>query len=239
MAWARMALRRSAVGECIRIVPVLASRHERVRWLERGHAQTDKYSEPEPGFLATKIQGHFRLRPDWYREAEVADLVLEYYLVLRSVLRAKPHLRRCLTRCRQCRIFFPTHPRNAGRADLRCPFGCRAAHRKRRSTDRSVEYYRTKEGRFKKGMQNGKRRQPRHADVQGLGEEKGVALEAKEGKCNEEMVEHVRMVTSLIEGRKVSREEILQMLVRAVRQHSIGRERRVDYIVRYMKEHPR
>lgn len=89
-------------------------------------------------------------------------------------------------------------------------------------------------------MQNGKRRRPpRHADVQGLGEEKGLALEAKEGKCNEEMVEHVRMVTSLIEGRKVSREEILQMLDRAVRQHSIGRERRVDYIVRHMKEHPR
>jgi len=92
-------------------------------------------------------------------------------------------------------------------------------------------------------MQNGKRsRQPNHADGQDLGEEKGSvssACEAKDGRYNEEMVAHVRMVTSLIEGRKVSRDETLQMLERAVRQHSIGRERRIDYVMRTLKEHPR
>jgi hypothetical protein len=92
-------------------------------------------------------------------------------------------------------------------------------------------------------MQNGKRRrQPNHVDEQDLGEEKGsmgLACEAKDGRYNEEMVAHVRMVTSLIEERKVSRDEILQMLERAVRQHSIGRERRMDYLVRILKEHPR
>ena len=89
-------------------------------------------------------------------------------------------------------------------------------------------------------MQNGKRRrQSRDSDGQKIVEQKGSACETKEGQYNEEMVAHVRMVTSLIEGRKVSWEEILQMLERAVRQHSIGRERRVDYIVRHMKEHPR
>ena len=44
-------------------------------------------------------------------------MVLEYYALLRSVLCAKPHLRRCLKRCRHCRIFFFTDPRNAGRKD--------------------------------------------------------------------------------------------------------------------------
>ncbi len=235
-------MRRSAVGEGIKIVPVLASGHASVRWLERGHAETDKYSEPKPGFLATQIQRHFQTRKDWYRAGEVADHVLEYYLVLRSVLRAKPHLRRCLTRCRQCGIFFPTHPRNTGRTDLRCPFGCREAHCRQRSTKRSEAYYRTKEGRFKKRMQNERRRrQPNHVDEQDLGKEKGSpgsSCEAQEDPCSEEMVAHVRMVTSLIEGRLVSREEILQMLERAVRQHSMGRERRVDYVMRTLKEHP-
>jgi hypothetical protein len=61
--------------------------------------------------------------------------------VLRSVLRSQSDLRRCLSRCQHCRIFFLTHPRNAGRSDLRCPFGCREAHRKQRSTERSVAYY--------------------------------------------------------------------------------------------------
>lgn len=238
-----MALRRSVLGEGIKIVPALTSRHVSVRWLERGHAETDKYSESKPGFLATQIERHFRTGKDWYKAGEVADLVLEYYLVLRSVLRAKPHLRRCLTRCKHCRIFFPTHPRNAGRTDLRCPFGCREVHRKQRSTERSEAYYGTKEGRFKKRMQNDKRRrQPNHVEEQDLGEERvspGSSCEAQGDPCSEEMVAHVRMVTSLIEGRKVSREEILQMLERAMRQHSIGRERRIDYVMRTLKEHPR
>ena len=43
-------------------------------------------------------------------------------MVLRSLLRQKAHLRPCLCRCRHCRIFFLTHPRNARRRDLACPF---------------------------------------------------------------------------------------------------------------------
>jgi len=48
------------------------------------------------------------------------------------------------------------------------------------------------------------------------------------------MVRYVRMVTSLIEGRRVSMDEILQMLARAVRQHSMARGRRIDYVLRYL-----
>jgi len=80
----------------------------------------------------------------------VAALVLEYYVLLRSILHAKPHLRACLTRCRHCRIFFLTHPRNAGRHSLRCPFGCREAHRKQASAQRSAAYYREPKGQRKK-----------------------------------------------------------------------------------------
>ena len=53
----------------------------------------------------------------------VAPLVLSYYVVLRSVLRLKPWLRKCLARCRHCGIFFLTDVRNAGRQDLGCPLG--------------------------------------------------------------------------------------------------------------------
>ena len=111
-----------------------------------------------------------------------------------------------------------------------------------RSSQRSADYYRTKEGRTKKRIQNDKRRrQPRHVDGEDPGKEKSSAdsaCEATEGQWNEQMVTHVRMVTSLIEGRQVSREEILQMLERAMRQHSIGRERRIDYVVRSLMEDP-
>jgi hypothetical protein len=84
-------------------------------------------------------------------------LVLDYYSLLRTVLRAKPRLRLCLTRCRFCRIFFLTHFRNAGRHNLRCPFGCRQAHRRQQSTQRSIAYYREPEGKLKKRALNQRR----------------------------------------------------------------------------------
>jgi hypothetical protein len=157
-------------------------------------------------------------------------LVKQYYVVLRSVLRSRPELRRCLRRCRHCRIFFLTHPRNAGRRDLRCPFGCREAHRQQRSTERSVAYYATAEGKAKKKMQNGKRAQ---------GGARGAANppvpEAPEFPAG--MVGYVAMVASLIEGRPVSEEEIIRMLVRAMRQHSMARRRRMDYVVAQLQKH--
>ena len=154
----------------------------------------------------------------------------QYYVVLRSVLRSRPDLRRCLSRCRHCRIFLLTHPRNAGRSDLLCPFGCREAHRKQRSTERSAAYYTTAEGKAKKQMQNGKRvrggvRADANPPVNG-------ALEFHAG-----MVGYVAMVASLIEGRRVSEEEILQMLVRVMRQHSMARRRRMDYVVTQLHKH--
>jgi len=156
--------------------------------------------------------------------------VKQYYVVLRSVLRSRPDLRRGLSRCRHCRIFFLTHPRNAGRSDLQCPFGCREAHRKQRSTERSVAYYTTAEGKVKKQIQNGKRvqrvvRAEPNPPVAG-------ALEPPGG-----MVCYVAMVASLIEGRRVSEAEILQMQVRAMSQHTIARRRRMDYVVAQLHQH--
>jgi hypothetical protein len=158
----------------------------------------------------------------------VAAMVLEYYLLLRSILRTKPLLRRCLTRCRHCRIFFLTHPRNAGRKDLGCPFGCKEASRKRASSQRSTEYYRGQAGKLKKRIQNGKRNAPA----------KPSQPEQDSSPWKAPMVEHVRMVSSLIEGRRVSRKEILEMLERVLRQHTIGRRKRIDHAIAWLHENP-
>jgi hypothetical protein len=162
----------------------------------------------------------------------VAALVLEYYLLLRSVLRAKPRLRACLSRCRHCRIFFLTHPRNAGRGDLGCPFGCQEAHRQQQSSRRSIAYYRGKEGQIKKRIQNGRRR----AAVCPADPPKVPSSEP--GGWSEPMLEHVRMVSSLIEGRQVSQWEILEMLERVLRQHSMCRRTKVEQTVAWLNEHP-
>lgn len=163
-------------------------------------------------------------------------LVLEYYFTLRTVLRTRPHLKRCLTRCRHCRIFFLTHPRNAGRRDLGCPFGCRKAHRGKASSERSAAYYRTEAGLKKKKELNGTRRPSPSRG--GEPEQKSAAVPDETPRFDPTIVEHVRMVVSLIEGRRVGREEVLEMLARTLRQRSMCREKRTDYAVRLLPERP-
>jgi hypothetical protein len=52
------------------------------------------------------------------------------------------------------------------------------------------------------------------------------------------MLGYLRSVVSLIEGRRVHAGEVLQMLQRMERQHSFARERRIDYVLRNLNEHP-
>jgi hypothetical protein len=189
--------------------------------------------------LIIKIQGFFQFEPSWRRSEEVRDLMLQYYFVLRSVLSANPCLRRCLARCRHCGVFFLTHPRNAGRKDLGCPFGCKDAHRIRGSANRSIEYYRTPEGKSKKKRQNRKRSGPVTKAVinehpQAVKDLMSVAL--PERRIGEPMLCYLRMAISLIEDRRVSAEEILEMLARTMRQHSIVRRRKIDYILQHLNK---
>lgn len=160
-------------------------------------------------------------------------LVLEYYAVMRAVLVEKPHLRPCRTRCRHCGIFFITHPRNKGRKDLGCPFGCRQSHHQRGSTARSVEYYRTEDGKVKKRKQNGKRgKGGRKADQAHEPAATASPAEGAGSGFDPEIVEHLRMVTGQIEGRAVSREATEAMLARVMRQHSIDYRKWIGDILR-------
>ncbi len=154
--------------------------------------------------------------------------MLSYYVVLRSVLRFKPWLRKCLARCRHCRIFFLTDVRNAGRKDLGCPFGCREHHRKSQSTRRSVAYYREPEGKGKKRDLNAKRRK-----IPGP-----PAAANRAPPWLRPILEYVCVVVGLIEGRKVRRWEVVAMLERTARQHRMVRTRRIDQSVAWLNEQP-
>lgn len=164
-------------------------------------------------------------------------LALEYYYVLGSVLRRNPELRRCCVRCHHCRIFFLTDPRNAGRKDLRCPFGCRKAHRKRQSARSSAAHYNTPSGKDKKRKLNQRRSLGLTNHTVDSASEYDSANADISG-VDDEVVEYVRVVTGLVEGRAVSREEIIFMLMRILRQHSMARENRVDYVIRHLNSKP-
>jgi hypothetical protein len=161
-------------------------------------------------------------------------LVLTYYVLLRAMLRTRPELRRCQTRCRHCGIFFLTDPRNGRRCDLGCPFGCAEAHRKRRSTQRSTAYYQDADGKEKKRQQNAKRRKVPTAPAC------APRAPAPEPTLSwpQPILEYVRLVVSLIERREVSLAEVVEMLLRVVRQHSMVRKRRIDQIIDQLNERP-
>jgi hypothetical protein len=163
----------------------------------------------------------------------VVELILAYYVLLRSIVRAHPELRRCRTRCRHCGIFFLTHPRNAGRGDLGCPFGCREAHRRQQSNRRSTAYYQDEEGRQKKQQQNAKRGKASSPAALPMFPPAPAPL-----PWPRPLVEYVRMATSLIEGRAVRWAEVVEMLQRVLRQHRMVRRRHIDKIVAWLNEHP-
>jgi hypothetical protein len=181
------------------------------------------------------LQSILSFGPNGIAKALWRRLVLEYYWLLRSMLRAKPERRACLTRCRQCRIFFLTHPRNAQQRDkVRCPFGYRKAHGKQASTRRSLAYYRDPDvGREKKAALNQRRN--------GTGSTARTATavpKVSSAKKHPLIVDHVRMVVSRFEGRTISRREVLRMLATILRQHSMCRVRQIDHAVAWLKKHP-
>jgi hypothetical protein len=155
-------------------------------------------------------------------------------VLLRSIVRSQPELRRCRTRCRHCRIFFLTHPRNAGRCDLGCPFGCREAHRKEQSTRRSVAYYREEEHKEKKRALNARRGKRPMAPTAS----KPMPAAPSPPPWPRSIVDYLCMVVGLIERRRVSVREILEMLARTVRQHTMVRRRRIDQTVASLHEQP-
>jgi len=176
-------------------------------------------------------------------------------------LQSHPELQGCLAYCAHCGIRFLTHPRNAGRRDLRCPFGCRQHHRRQRSSQRSTAYYQTAVGRRKKKRLNGRRQGsqvPRTAQPQSdldphgaspseptsdalpvTGELRleGVVLR-ESSLAGSPILPYVRMIVSLIEGIALSRGEVVRLLRQAMRQHSFGARRRIDYLLGFLHQHP-
>jgi len=154
--------------------------------------------------------------------------VLSYYVVLRSVLRLKPWLRKCLARCRHCGIFFLTDRRNAGRQDLGCPFGCSRAHRQKQSTKRSVAYYQEPEGKVKKQALNARGRKSPLPPAPPSPVPPGLRP----------FLQYLCVMLGMIEGRPVHLWEVIEMLERTVRQHRMVRMRRIDQGVAWLHEQP-
>jgi hypothetical protein len=170
-----------------------------------------------------------------------------------------------VTSCADCGIRFLTHRRNAGRRNLRCPFGCRQHHRRQRSCQRSTAYYRTAAGKTKKKRLNARRqgRQVLFASPPPTGDSQGLSPDPPAGAppasvvspapaelrlddvvLDESSVAHspilpyVRMVVSLIAGVAFTCREVVHLLRRAMRQRSIGARCARDYLLDSWPQRP-
>jgi hypothetical protein len=241
--------------------PRPASRSIRFEEVGRGCVQNNKDYRRKPGFFAIAIEKFFSFRADWHQDDRAIPLVRQYQTALDSILQSHPVLQGCVVYCVGCGIRFLAHPRNAGRRDLRCPFGCREHYRQQCSCQRSTTYYQTATGKAKKKRLNA-RRQGRQfppatpplpaGDPAGTsaGEPASEPLPAAatlrlEGMvlddtsvANSPMLPYVRMVVSLIEGVEFTCRDVVDLLRRSLRQHSIGARRRVDYLLSFLHRHP-
>ena len=85
---------------------------------------------------------------------------------------------------------------------------------------RSIEYYQSEEGKIKKRCLNSRRNEPATQRTQ---------VEPCETGVEPAIVFHIQLTTSLIEGRAVDLKEIIMMIERILRQHSIDTGEKVPY----------
>jgi hypothetical protein len=130
---------------------------------------------------------------------------------------------------------------------LRCPFGCRQAHREEDSKKRSAEWYRSEKGREKKKALN------RQRSLQSLSGNGSKYLANEESSPQQGHIvqddsqvvhdrvtlSYIQMLISVIEDRFVSLDEVLTMLRKKVRQRSIDKQKQFIYAIHYPRGKPK
>lgn len=151
-------------------------------------------------------------------------IVAQYYWAIRSALKNKPEIKKYLKNCPHCQILFFSHPRNTKRDDIRCPFGCRDAISKKKSTERSTEYNRSKSGKDKKNERN--KRRNKSEDSSPSSSQK-IKSEDQDETDHSTMI-HIQIVIRYIDGFLVSWDGI-KSLITYLRQHSMEFRKKLDY----------
>ena len=91
---------------------------------------------------------------------------------------------------------------------------------------RSIAYYKSREGKIKKRYLNARRNDPLPKASQDE-----TPIDSCETVVEPTIVLHIQLTTSLIEGRSVGLKEVIVMVERILRQHSIDKGKKVPYRV--------
>lgn len=234
-----------------------------IELVRRGHAKRHPNHNREFGVFVVAVAEFYSFRKSWHQDDRVTPLIRQYQATVESVVRDCPGLASCAVACCDCGIRFLTHPRNAKRYDLRCPFGCRQHHRRERGNARSRKYGQSTEGARKKKLRNGRRTKMDHeakSAVSGLSPSVDVSPEtspvgldrpredvqlALDGYSLRESIvvkthtlSYLVMLLRVLEDIVIAPTDLLDQLRQRMRQRSIGSLSRREYVLRYLHEHP-
>ena len=152
--------------------------------------------------------------PGWHDTRQVAELKRLYRDEILEIFELHQS-RVSICQCRECGIEFLTASSNAGRSDLRCPFGCRERHRGQKSNQRSTTYYQNKMGREKKRVLNRKRSEKKPP---------------RPGPQHPQRLQYYRWLIWVVERRRFGLSELSDLLApifEKVRQHSLEKSESV------------
>lgn len=125
----------------------------------RGYAKNYREFNRRSAAFSVTLAEVYSFREDWHQGACASLLIRQYQVALDAAIEHRPELQGCAVACRHCGIRFLTHPRNARRKDLRCPFGCRKHHSRQSANERSRLHSQSDSAKRKKKRLNGKRSQ--------------------------------------------------------------------------------
>ena len=153
-------------------------------------------------------------------------------------LRTKKHLDPLLVRCAHCCIPFITDPRNRGRTDLGCPFGCQGAHEKAESQRRSSAFRKTVSGRQKKADLNRKAYERRRRTLAPSPPQKQPEVVPPVPRFSPEFLVYLAQVLWLVYRTKVKPEAIGEHLEKFFRQRGMAMKSRSLYMTLNSRDGP-
>jgi len=179
-----------------------------------------------------EIHDQYKDAVDWYSKIPKKPLVSEYFRLIKLIIETIPVFEGCLIYCKRCQIPFITHPCNAKRKDIGCPFGCREAIHKINLKQRSDKYNKSEKGKRNKRLLNEKRclKESQENPVTTFSMNSNSTDNNAPVKKSESVIySYLISILSLLEGRRISMNEILA-LAKKVRQRSLDpNESRVYY----------
>ncbi len=129
-----------------------------------------------------------------------------------------------------------TDPKNRGRKNIGCPFGCRKAHAKAESKKRCAEYYRTRGGRFKKENLN-RKAYLRRIETESSTQEAQI-IPAETPRFSSEFLSYLSLLHRQIYGIEQSPDSIRQFLNKFFRQRSLALRGRAAYMTLNARDGP-